>query len=213
MTVPPTGPSARRTPAWDRLVAAANELFYAEGIHAVGVDRIIEHAGVSRASFYNNFDSKEQLIHAYLMARHQGTISRLSDAVGRHDDPRQKILAVFDTQAAQFRQPDFNGCPFAAASTGAPPGGTIESDAAGFRAILDPLVPLSRTIFEAPTRYYKTGVTFLAWLSGFQDRFVMIGGYQSARDAEHLRRLYSLAEQAGLFPDPGLAKERFDALA
>ena len=86
-------------------------------------------------------------------------------------------------------------------------------DAAGFRAILDPLVPLSRTIFEAPTRYYKTGVTFLAWLSGFQDRFVMIGGYQSARDAEHLRRLYSLAEQAGLFPDPGLAKERFDALA
>jgi hypothetical protein len=86
-------------------------------------------------------------------------------------------------------------------------------DAAGFRAILDPLVPLSRTIFEAPTRYYKTGVTFLAWLSGFQDRFVMIGGYQSARDAEHLRRLYALAEQAGLFPDPGLAKERFDALA
>jgi AcrR family transcriptional regulator len=134
MTVPPTGPSARRTPARDRLVAAANELFYAEGIHGVGVDRIIEHAGVSRASFYNNFDSKEQLIHTYLMARHQGTISRLSDAVGRHDDPRQKILAVFDTQAAQFRQPGFNGCPFAAASTGAPPGGTIESDAAGFRA-------------------------------------------------------------------------------
>jgi hypothetical protein len=86
-------------------------------------------------------------------------------------------------------------------------------DAAGFRAILDPLVPLSRTVFEAPTRYYKTGVTFLAWLSGFQDRFVMIGGYQSARDAEHLRRLYAMAGQAGLFPDPGLAKERFDALA
>src|ERR1700677_3400939 len=134
MTLPSPRASNHPTPARDRLLAAANELFYAEGIHAVGVDRIIEHAGVSRASFYNNFDSKEQLIHAYLMARHQGTISRLSDAVGRHDDPRQKILAVFDTQAAQFRQPDFNGCPFAAASTGAPPGGTIESDAAGFRA-------------------------------------------------------------------------------
>jgi hypothetical protein len=85
-------------------------------------------------------------------------------------------------------------------------------DAAGFRAILDPLVPLSRAIFQAPTRYYKTGVTFLAWLSGFQDRFVMLGGYQSARSREHLRTLYELASAAGLFPDPGLAKERFDAL-
>jgi hypothetical protein len=85
-------------------------------------------------------------------------------------------------------------------------------DAAGFRAILDPLVPLSRAIFQAPTRHYKTGVTFLAWLSGFQDRFVMLGGYQSARSPEHLRALYELASTAGLFPDPGLAKERFDAL-
>jgi hypothetical protein len=85
-------------------------------------------------------------------------------------------------------------------------------DAAGFRAILDPLVPLSRAIFEAPTRYYKTGVTFLAWLSGFQDRFVMLGGYQSARSREHLRTLHEMAATAGLFPDPELAKDRFDAL-
>ena len=134
MTVTSPGQSARRTPARDRLVAAANELFYAEGIHTVGVDRIIERAGVSRASFYNNFDSKDQLIHTYLMGRHEGTTSRLSEAVARDDDPRLKILAVFDTQAGQFRQPGFNGCAFAAASTEAPPGGTIESDAAGFRA-------------------------------------------------------------------------------
>src|SRR5271168_4462916 len=104
-------------PARDRLLAAANELFYAEGIHTVGVDRIIEHAGVSRASFYNNFDSKEPLIHTYLMDRRERTIRRLSEAIAQHDDPRQKILAVFDAQAAQFRQPDFNGCPFIAAST------------------------------------------------------------------------------------------------
>ncbi len=133
------------TPARDRLLAAANELFYAEGIHTVGVDRIIEHAGVSRASFYNNFDSKEQLIHTYLMARHEGTVRRLSDATAQHADPRQKILAVFDAQAALFRQPDFNGCAFVAASTEAPSGGTIESDAAAFRTwIRSLLTDLSR---------------------------------------------------------------------
>jgi AcrR family transcriptional regulator len=129
-----TSEPTRRTPARDRLIAAANELFYAQGIHTVGVDRIIATAGVSRASFYNNFDSKEQLIHIYLMGRHERTTSRLNDAIAGHNDPRQRILVVFDAQAAQFRQPDFNGCAFVAASTEAPTGGTIESDAAEFRA-------------------------------------------------------------------------------
>jgi hypothetical protein len=86
-------------------------------------------------------------------------------------------------------------------------------DVEGFRATLDPLVPLSRKIFEAPTQFYKTGVTFLAWLSGFQEKFVMVGGYQTARDHAHLNALYQLAAEAGLFPDPELAKGRFGALA
>jgi AcrR family transcriptional regulator len=133
MSLTSSSASTRQTPARERLLAAANELFYAEGIHTVGVDRIIEHAGVSRASFYNNFDSKEQLIHTYLLGRHEGTTSRLSEAIAAHDDPRQKILAVFDIQAAVFRQPDFNGCAFQAASTEAPVGGTIASDATAFR--------------------------------------------------------------------------------
>jgi len=88
-----------------------------------------------------------------------------------------------------------------------------EGDTGGFRATLDPLVPLARKIFEAPTRYYKTGVTFLAWLSGFQERFVMIGGYQTARDRAHLSELYRMASDMKLFPDPELARRRFDALA
>ena len=133
MTVTSPSASTRQTPARDRLMAAANELFYAEGINTVGVDRIIEHAGVSRASFYNNFESKEQLIHTYLLGRHEGTTSRLSEAIAAHDDPRQKILAVFDMQATVFLQPDFNGCAFQAAGTEAPAGGTIASDAADFR--------------------------------------------------------------------------------
>src|ERR1700722_7379361 len=112
-----TTDATRRVSAHDKLLAAANELFYAEGIQTVGVDRIIEHAGVSRASFYNNFDSKEQLIHTYLLGRHEGTIARLSGAIATFDDPRRKILAVFDIQAELICQPGFNGCAFVAAST------------------------------------------------------------------------------------------------
>jgi len=128
-----TTTSRRRASAHDRLLAAANELFYAEGIQTVGVDRIIEHAGVSRASFYNNFESKEQLIHTYLLGRHERTTGRLSQAIAREEGGRSRILAVFDAQAEQLRQPGFNGCAFIAASTEAPTGGLIEQDAEEFR--------------------------------------------------------------------------------
>ena len=85
-------------------------------------------------------------------------------------------------------------------------------DVAGFRAVLDPLVPLARHIFAAPTQYYKTGVVFLAWLSGYQDSFVMVGGQQTSRDRTHLAGLFRLAAEAGLFPDAGLATERMRRL-
>ncbi|GEK04390.1 dihydrodipicolinate synthase family protein [Streptomyces sp. 1-11] len=81
-------------------------------------------------------------------------------------------------------------------------------DTAGFRALLDPTVPLSRHIFQAPTRFYKTGVVFLAWLAGHQDHFTMVGGLQSARSLPHLARAYELADGLGLFPDPKRAEER-----
>jgi hypothetical protein len=81
-------------------------------------------------------------------------------------------------------------------------------DSDGFRAVLDPTVPLARHLFQAPTRYYKTGVVFLAWLAGHQDHFVMAGGMQSARSLPHLARAYELADQLGLFPDPALAEAR-----
>ncbi|MPZ84171.1 MAG: DUF993 family protein [Actinophytocola sp.] len=81
-------------------------------------------------------------------------------------------------------------------------------DTAGFRAVLDPTVPLARHLFAAPTRYYKTGIVFLAWLSGHQDHFTMVGGLQSGRSATHLARLLVLADEAGLLPDPDLAAAR-----
>jgi len=79
---------------------------------------------------------------------------------------------------------------------------------AEFHAILAPTVPLSRHIFKAPTRFYKTGVVFMAYLNGLQDHFTMVGGQQSARSALHLAELFRLADAAGLLADPELAAER-----
>ncbi|MEU8932996.1 dihydrodipicolinate synthase family protein [Streptomyces sp. NPDC048409] len=85
-------------------------------------------------------------------------------------------------------------------------------DTAGFRALLDPTVALSRHLFQAPTRFYKTGVVFLAWLAGHQDHFAMVGGLQSARSLPHFARAYELADGLGLFPDPKLAEDRMKTL-
>ncbi|WP_234320123.1 dihydrodipicolinate synthase family protein [Streptomyces sp. SBT349] len=85
-------------------------------------------------------------------------------------------------------------------------------DAAGFRALLDPTVALSRHLFRAPTRFYKTGVVFLAWLAGHQSHFTMVGGLQSARSLPHLATAYELADGIGLFPDPELARDRMARL-
>ncbi|MFD3731207.1 dihydrodipicolinate synthase family protein [Streptomyces sp. NPDC058632] len=85
-------------------------------------------------------------------------------------------------------------------------------DTAGFRALLDPTVELSRHLFRAPTRFYKTGVVFLAWLAGHQSHFAMVGGLQSARSLPHLARAYELADGLGLFPDPKLAEDRMRTL-
>jgi hypothetical protein len=87
-----------------------------------------------------------------------------------------------------------------------------EGDRARYEQILAPCVPLSRHIFAAPTRFYKTGVVFMAWLNGHQDHFVMVGGQHSARHLLHLSELFRLADQAGLLRDPDLANERMRSL-
>ncbi|WP_163264022.1 dihydrodipicolinate synthase family protein [Chelativorans alearense] len=77
-----------------------------------------------------------------------------------------------------------------------------------FFDLLDPTVPLSRHIFKAPTRFYKTGVVFLAYLNSLQDHFTMIGGQESARSTLHLAELFRLADQARVLIDPDLATAR-----
>ena len=107
------------------------------------------------------------------------------------------LLGIFDPIA-----------PAAAAALQALGGG----DRAASARILEPTVPLSRKIFEAPTQYYKAGVVFLAWLNGHQDHFAMVGGMQSARSALHYAEVFRLADQAGLLRDPELAAARMASL-
>ncbi|WP_118134745.1 dihydrodipicolinate synthase family protein [Oceanicella sp. SM1341] len=85
-------------------------------------------------------------------------------------------------------------------------------DAAGAREIFAPTVPLSRHVFRAPTRFYKTGVVFLAYLCGHQDHFTMVGGQESARSTLHLAEILRLANAARLFPDPESAAARARAV-
>ncbi len=107
------------------------------------------------------------------------------------------LLGIFDSIA-----------PAAAAALAA----LARGDQAQFHRILAPTVPLSRHIFAAPTRFYKTGVVFMAWLNGFQEHFTMIGGQQSARSIAHLAEVFRLADEAALLADPALACHRMKHL-
>ena len=123
-----------RMPARERLLAAADELFYSEGVQSVGIDRVIERAGVAKASLYSAFGSKEALVRAYLDGRHSAIAERLRSAIDRAESPREAILAVFDAQADRFSESDFRGCAFVAASSEATPGGQIEQAVGEYRA-------------------------------------------------------------------------------
>jgi len=122
-----------RGSARERLLAAANELFYNEGVHTVGIDRIIEQAGVAKASLYNTFGSKDELVRAYLQTRHASVTQRIMQAVERYDTPRERLLAVFEGQGELFAQPGYRGCAFARASAESYPGDPAEQAAEAYR--------------------------------------------------------------------------------
>jgi AcrR family transcriptional regulator len=126
-------PKAVKSSPRERLLQAASDLFYAEGVQSVGIDRVIERAGVAKASLYSTFGSKEQLVCAYLDARHAQMLGRLRAAVDAVEDPVERILAVFDAQARLFGRPDFHGCAFTAAAAEAPVGGRVDEAAESYR--------------------------------------------------------------------------------
>jgi hypothetical protein len=113
------------------------------------------------------------------------------------DTGSHALLGIFDAIA-----------PAASAALGELARGNTEK----FHAILGPTVPLSRHIFQAPTRFYKTGVVFMAWLNGHQSHFTMVGGQQSTRSLPHFAELFRLADKANLLEQPDLAVRRMKTL-
>lgn len=125
--------SLRSEEARERLLAAANELFYAEGVHTVGIDRVIEHAGVAKATLYSAFGSKDELIRAYLTRRHQVWQERVAEKLATYDTPRDRLLGVFDWLGESFARPDFHGCAFMNATAEERLGGPAKEPADAYR--------------------------------------------------------------------------------
>ncbi|HEX3770202.1 MAG TPA: helix-turn-helix domain-containing protein [Polyangiaceae bacterium] len=171
--------------ARERLLAAANELFYAEGIHTVGIDRVIERAGVAKASLYAAFGSKEELVRAYLELRSNARRERITRRLETLEGPRARILGIFDLMGETVSAPAFRGCAFVNASAEGPrdPGKSdkIAQVCDGSRA----------------------------WLRGV---FIDLSRQLGARDAEHLGRQLTLLYDgamvgASVDRDPGVAAE------
>ena len=160
-----------RRPPRERLLEAARELFYAEGVHTVGIDRVIERAGVAKASLYSTFGSKEGLVRAYLEEYHDRVIGRRRAAAEAESDPAAAILAVFDSLARDFQRPDYNGCAFSGARAEEPAGGPVDSAARAYRADI-------RELFRGLcTRAGARDPDLLAW----QLQLLYSGGAESAK--------------------------------
>lgn len=121
----PAAAAPERRSARERLLEAANELFYENGIHTVGIDRVIERAGVAKASLYDTFGSKEALVSAYLEARHAANRARIEAWIAPLATPREQLLGVFDAMAVAMGKPGFRGCAFARAGAESTPSGAV----------------------------------------------------------------------------------------
>src|ERR1700761_9298718 len=114
--------TAERPSARERLLAAADELFYRDGVHSTGIDAVIEKAGVAKGSLYYIFGGKDELVAAYLRGRMERWRQLVEAAQAGADHPDAKILAVFDAIADYVSLPGYRGCPFHNAAAEAPTG-------------------------------------------------------------------------------------------
>jgi AcrR family transcriptional regulator len=112
--------SSVRQPARERLLAAAGELFYEQGVQSVGIDKVVERAGVAKASLYSNFKGKDDLVRAYLEARYEARRVAIETNLALHDAPRDKLLSVFDALTDAFAKPNYRGCAFLRATAEMP---------------------------------------------------------------------------------------------
>jgi AcrR family transcriptional regulator len=192
VTKAPAGQSAR-----ERLLNAANELFYSEGVHTVGIDRVIERAGVAKASLYNTFGSKDELVKAYLESRHAAITQRITRYLERFGTPRERLLGVFEAQGELFAEPGFRGCAFVSASSESP-GELVEHAADDYR------------------RWVRTLLTDLAReagapapeLLGRQLHMIYDGGSLSARMDHDPAAATAARAAAGTLLDAALAADR-----
>jgi AcrR family transcriptional regulator len=122
--------------ARDRLLAAADELFYAEGVHVVGIDRIVERAGVAKASLYSTFGSKDELVRAYLEQHFRNRQTSIARILAARKTPREQLLGVFAEFEAALDGSEFRGCRFIMASAEARPGDASELVSEEYRAWL-----------------------------------------------------------------------------
>ena len=126
--------TVRRPSARERLLDAADELFYEEGIHIVGIDRVIEKAGVAKASLYSTFGSKDELVRAYLNRKYEQRRTRITEWLTRYSTPRGRLLGVFDALGDSIAQPGYHGCAFANASAESGPGSVAEQVTQQYRS-------------------------------------------------------------------------------
>ncbi|MBO3662785.1 TetR/AcrR family transcriptional regulator [Microbacterium stercoris] len=139
---PPRAPAKRPSPAREKLLDAATRLFYEEGIHSVGVDRIIEEAGVTRATLYKQFAGKENLVLAYLQGEDAAIRGLFDGALQATSDPQQLLELTIEGVAADVRERHTRGCPFINAAAEFPDGsgpvrGLIDEHRSWFRGVLE----------------------------------------------------------------------------
>ncbi len=167
--------------ARDRLLAAANELFYEEGVHTVGIDRVIARAGVAKASLYSTFGSKEELVRAYLEGRAARRRTRIEQRIAKHNSPREKILGVFDLMNETVAEPGFRGCAFINAAAEGPKG---------------------------PSKIRQACTDSRAWL---RNRFTELARDADADDPERIGRRLALLYDGGIAGAPLDANRRLVA--
>ena len=165
--------ATRTSPARQRLLDAATDLFYSEGIHSVGVDRIIEAAGVTRATMYKQFEGKEGLVLEYLRGEDQGLRGLFAQAAGASDDPDILLELVVEGIAADIRDRHTRGCPFINAAAEYPDGGPVRELIADhrewFRATLEHLAAAAGLVEPAEVAASLVLLRDAALVGGYLD--------------------------------------------
>jgi AcrR family transcriptional regulator len=180
--MPPT--AGRTSQARTRLLRTASEIFYTEGIHDIGVDRILDQAAVTRSTFYRHFPSKEDLVLAYIQATDAAVRETLEQADALELEPREVLRTLAGLMADQICRPGFRGCAFINAAAEYP----------------DPASPVHRAVLE-----------HRAWLSGTVAEAMRRAGHADPdRATRHFMMLRDGAMVAGYLHDPQLARETLE---